>query len=286
MPDEGRKGPAGGVPRPGEGTLKAPAREATILGVGNVTTEKAPAAPIVAVTPPSREKTVLGVGVNVAKSGASAPGVARIEREPSVEEPPPEDWDLPAAPAEPEPAPAMAEKSLPVELVAKKAVARASEPPESEPSQIPRRRQRWPVVMLVLAAAGAGTFAMRDRIPWWYRVRAFFGEDAPSPQAPASEGTGAPAVPSASAASVAAAESASASAAAPSASASAGASSGVTASASPGVSASGASASPGMSASASAAASVRPSPSASPSAARRATPAPKPSKSEDDESPY
>ena len=78
------------APRPpGTGPGKAPARERTVLGLGLSQEPPAPTAPIIQAAP-AREGTVLGIGT------ASAPVAARPPpRERSVQEPPPEGWDVP-----------------------------------------------------------------------------------------------------------------------------------------------------------------------------------------------
>jgi hypothetical protein len=136
---------------------------------------------------PARERTVLGVG-------APAPPVARpTAREPSAQEPPPEDWDLPGAhdaptrenavpqrgapvvrEQTPSPEPAARpeappqEPSIAIDLVAKKP---AAEVDTSPPPPVPRRRGRWLVLLLlVIALAAATLYVMRGRLPWVQRL--------------------------------------------------------------------------------------------------------------------
>src|SRR5271155_5449969 len=164
---------------PGAGGDKAPARERTLLGVSDK--PAVPASPIVSVAP-GRERTGLGVGAT-----APAP-VAPPARERSVQEPPPEGWDLPEpqdplraveAPGTPEPPKAPArpapEASIALDLLHKKTEPQpAPQPPQalSEASLaaagVPRRRGRaWIVVLLLLAMAGTALWVMRHRVPWY-----------------------------------------------------------------------------------------------------------------------
>jgi uncharacterized protein (TIGR02266 family) len=290
-----------GEAAPSAGNVKAPPKEPTMMGVGAAGEAAARAAPIVSVKAPSRERTVLGVG---GASPAMA-GVSPVPRERSVQEPPAEGWDLPeapAAPAAPAPAPApapkarppVAEASIALDLMVKKPPiaeppARISEPSSersSEPSQwepkLPRRR-RWPAVLLLLiAGAGVGVYAMRARIPW-QRLRSLVGMDSPSPPAPAlaAPTASAPAT-TASAGSIATAP--------PIATASTSAAPSASASSAPSASAARLAASASAARPAASASAATASPSALPAAgkasAARPTPAPKPSKGTSNDDPY
>ena len=182
---------------PGAGGDKAPTREKTLLGVSDK--PAVPASPIVSVAP-VRERTVLGVG-------ASAPTpVAPLARERSVQEPPPEGWDLPEpqeplraveapAAAEPPKAPVRPapEASIALDLVHKKAEPQPAPLPAQALSEaslaaagVPRRRGRgWLVVLLLLAMAGSALWVMRHRVPW-YRLRSLIGMTTSSPSVQAS----------------------------------------------------------------------------------------------------
>jgi hypothetical protein len=185
MAEDRRKEPT----TPGTGGTNVPARERTVLGVGIHEAPAAPAAPIIAAAP-ARERTVLGVGQKVAPAVAAPPA-----RERSVQEPPPEGWDLPDAavpdpPAAPAPpairaSPAL-DASIALDLVVKKPdppKTPAEKPPTEKPlsevslaaAGVPRRRGRgWLVVLVLLAVAAGGVYAMRERIPW-LRLRAIIG---------------------------------------------------------------------------------------------------------------
>jgi hypothetical protein len=175
---------------PGTGGTNVPARERTVLGVGVTETPPAPAAPIIAVAP-TREKTVLGVGNDAAPAAAAPPA-----RERSVQEPPPEGWDLPEATGAPSapapPTPPVARASSPLDAsIALDLVVKKPEPPKppgekprtekplSEASLaaagVPRRRGRaWLVVLVVVALAASGVYALRAHIPWG-RLRSLVG---------------------------------------------------------------------------------------------------------------
>jgi hypothetical protein len=150
--------------------------------------------------PPARERTVLGLGVPATATPPS--------RERSVQEPPPEGWDVHDAatketvvpqivvqvgPAREEtPRPVLAaereqppvpgpEASIALDLVARKKAdvvpaARAADVPLSEASLaaagVPRRRGgRWLVFfLLVIAATATGLYVMRARFPWVQRL--------------------------------------------------------------------------------------------------------------------
>ena len=170
--------------QPGTGDDAAPPREGTFLGVGGSKGQAAQAAPIVAVAP-ARERTVLGVG------GASpASGARPIERERSVQEPPPEEgWDLPeeqlaqrAQPSAESAAAPEVERSVALDLVTKKPAADTPPREASEPASPPvrRRGRRWPAVLLILATGAVGVYAFRDRIPWAH-VRSWVGASSTSP---------------------------------------------------------------------------------------------------------
>jgi uncharacterized protein (TIGR02266 family) len=189
-------------PRTGAG--EAPAREPTVLGLGTPENPPVAASPIVPVAA-ARERTVLGVG------SAGAPAAAKAQvRERSVQEPPPEDWDLPdphevptrenvvpqrvvpvvreeASPPklapEPEPRTPLPEASIAIDLVARKPEADVDDAPL--PS-VPRRRGgRWLLfLLLVVAAAAAALYVMRGRIPWVQRLVETWTA-SPPPPAPA-----------------------------------------------------------------------------------------------------
>ncbi len=180
---------------PGTGGTNVPARERTVLGVGVTETPPAAAAPIIAGAP-TREKPVLGVGQKDAPAAAAPPA-----RERSVQEPPPEGWDLPEAgaassspapPAPPAPhASSPLDASIALDLVVKK--PEPAKPPGEKPGTekplseaslaaagVPRRRGRtWLVVLVVLALAAGGVYAMRARIPWG-RLRSLVASAASS----------------------------------------------------------------------------------------------------------
>jgi hypothetical protein len=184
---------------PGPGGPKPPAREPTRLGVGTEIPEEAPTArlpvvaaapeipeeapmapsPIVAAAPP-REKTALGIGWPPSPLAPSSKRQAW--REPSVQEPPADDWETTAAP---EPA-ASFERRAAIDLVGKK--ARPLEhlevveewPQASAPAhvaerrvatvKVPRRRgrRRWLGLLVLLASLallGGGAYRYRNRIP-------------------------------------------------------------------------------------------------------------------------
>jgi len=145
---------------------KARSREPTILGVAVPEQTEAAVAPVV-VPPPPSEKTVLGVGMK------GLPGAPRRHaRETSVQEPPPEGWDLPQPeqqlPPEPPQAtanvaaylkeyepkrvpPPATDPSVPIDL----SVPKEQSEPSLVPAAVPRRRGTlWWVLLLVLAAVG------------------------------------------------------------------------------------------------------------------------------------
>jgi|HubBroStandDraft_1064217.scaffolds.fasta_scaffold12176_2 hypothetical protein len=167
----------------GAGVHKAPARERTILGVAVPQQTEAPVAPVGGPPPLLRETTVLGVGIK---------GMAAVARplagETSVQEPPPEGWDLPertleleAPPADAKPAarlervepqripPPARDASLPIDLSVRKA--------RSEPAGVPRRRRSmgWVALVLVAAAAAAGYLRREQLRPGvvatWHQLR-------------------------------------------------------------------------------------------------------------------
>ncbi|HEX8796925.1 MAG TPA: hypothetical protein VF765_38500 [Polyangiaceae bacterium] len=116
----------------------------------------------------TRERTVLGVG---GPEPAPKPTRGRAAL-PSVPEPPPEDgWESPSeeqAAANPE-SPAVPERSLPIELVTKRAEVEPPVPSEASlvAAGLPRRRSRaWLAIVVVLLAAGCAAYFFRARIPW------------------------------------------------------------------------------------------------------------------------
>jgi hypothetical protein len=156
----------------GESAHKAPARERTILGVAVPEQTQAPIAPVV-VPPSPGEKTVLGVGMK-----AMAAVARPLARETSVQEPPPEGWDLPERTPQPPPSDTMAAARL--ESVEPKRIAPPALDPSfpfdlsvpkarSEPSWVPAgvpRRGRWMgwVALVLVAAAAAAGYLRRDRL--------------------------------------------------------------------------------------------------------------------------
>ena len=183
------------------GAREPPAREPTVLGLGTPEKPAVAASPIVPVAP-ARERTVLGVGAAGAPAAAKAP-----ERERSVQEPPPGDWDLPdphemptreivvpqvvpvpreeAPPSKPSPEPEppaapLPEASIAIDLVARKPQVDVDEAPLPA---LPRRRGGgWVLLLLLVAASAAGLYVMRGRIPW---VQQLVDEWTATPPAPA-----------------------------------------------------------------------------------------------------
>ncbi len=162
------------------GGSKARSREPTILGVAVPEQSEAAVAPVV-VPPPLSEKTVLGVGMK----GLSA-GPHPQARETSLQEPPPEGWDLSQPehqheqPSPPEPPQASAKVATYLEEYAPKRVPPPATDPSvpidlsvlkvhSEPSLVPAGLPRsrgtlWWILLLVLAAAVAVGYVRRDQV--------------------------------------------------------------------------------------------------------------------------
>jgi hypothetical protein len=149
-----------------------PEREATEQGVGAAPAPQAPSAPVIAVAP-SRERTVLGVGAQAPAPAPTPAPTAPAARAPQRSDPePPEDgWEPPneeAAASTPED-PGAIERSMPIGLVTAKARVEAAVPsePPRDAAKAPRKRaRRWPVLLLLLLAAGAGAYVFRARLPW------------------------------------------------------------------------------------------------------------------------
>jgi hypothetical protein len=115
-------------------------------------TPEGQAAPITAAAP-TRERTVLGVGWPQAKPEHRPELPAERAAMPSAPEAPPEEgWDAPRP------------------SVTTQSKVEVSKPPREASvaaADFPGRRRRlWPVVLLVLVAAGCAAYFMRERIPW------------------------------------------------------------------------------------------------------------------------
>ncbi|HEY8086808.1 MAG TPA: PilZ domain-containing protein, partial [Polyangiaceae bacterium] len=199
---------------PGMGVKLIDADEAALAAIDRAVEarEKARSGPVAV---PSRERTVLGLGA----TGASP--VKPPQREPSVQEPPPGDWDLPdvhgmttrvvevprmadpGAPSREEeapppkeeeapPPPPEVERSIAIDLVPKK--PRVEEEVETVPQSdslppgLRRRGGRWVLLLLVVALAAGALYVARDDIPWVKRLveRVAASPPAPTPAEPAS----------------------------------------------------------------------------------------------------
>jgi Tfp pilus assembly protein PilZ len=143
------------------------AREPTEPGVG-----EGRATPVVEVAPilqaPARERTMLGVGEPISPapdlvgSRGAVPIIEKAPVEPTREPP------MRSPEFTPEP-------SLAIELVSKKPDSGRASPPNGPVVPVKRGRGAravWAILVIVLATASGAAFVNRNRLPsWWQRVR-------------------------------------------------------------------------------------------------------------------